>query len=280
MKSKMLKVLAAALLISFSFSCKKSNEPTTQSVKVQSLFEILEGKNVKTNGNIVLTASSYSFSNPMLGQMDVDGWFKDKDGVATKADKLLIGGQNIAEQSNFRYVGHFSSSTNKTDINQIAESLFGNDVSITLNNPQFGNVEASLYSPSTLRMDVSDAKNNVLLKSKGFTVKWNPDNKDKVLLRNGAEPLVAAMIVYHSGFSSNQSQQVLPSENVTAFKVANDATGEVTFSPQELAALPTNGYVIVYTGRANQVIVPSSNGQTLGITALALSSSQEIRIGN
>ena len=88
------------------------------------------------------------------------------------------------------------------------------------------------------------------------------------------------MVVFHTGFSSNQSQQGLPTENVTAFKAVNDATGEITFSPQELAALPTNGYVIVYTGRANQTIVQSSTNQTLGITALATSSSQEIRIGN
>lgn len=278
MKSKMLKIAAVAIIVSFSFSCKKSNEPTMQSVKTQSLFEILAGKNIQTNGNIVLTASSYSFSNPMLGQIDVDGWFKDQNGVVTKADKLQVGGQNILEQSNFRYSGHFTESTNKTDFNQIAASLFGNDVKISLTSPKFGNVETSLYSPSTLRMDVSDAKNSTILKSKGFTVKWNPENK--LQLRDGNEPMIAAMVVYHTGFSSNQSQQGLPSENVTAFKAVNDATGEVTFSPQELAALPTNGYVIVYTGRANQVIVPSTNGQSLGITTLALASSQEIKVGN
>ena len=97
-------------------------------------------------------------------------------------------------------------------------------------------------------------------------------------MRDGEEQFVGATVVYQAGLSDNRNQQGLPTQNVTVFRYSPDSNGEITFTPQELAALPLSGYVTIIIGRAEQSIITTSNGQTLGITSLAMSSSQELQV--
>lgn len=278
MKSNLIKNIALGISLIFAYSCKKGNESIPlNSANIKSLYELITTKNVQTNGNLTIVGNSASFSTELVPNLDITGYFMDKNNQAQKAEKLTVNGFNIEEQSNFRYYKHFSSSTNPKDMDNVASSLFGNDVNIVLNSEKFGNITTSLYSPLYVQLSLTNIKNNEIIKSQGLTIKWNPDSKG-VATRGADQPQIGAAVIYHAGFSENQSQTSLPTENVSVFKIANDATGEMTFTPQELAQLPNNGYVIVYTGRANQQIVTSSNGQTLGVTSLAIASSQGLRV--
>jgi hypothetical protein len=279
MKNKLNSVNFIALLFitMFTFACKKGVDSSPNQVTAKSLYELLKEKNVKTDGNISLTASSMSFSDFPAAQIDITATFNDKNGKVVKADNVKVGTYDIQGTPNFYYSSHFNPYDNKNDFSSIASSLFGNTVKCTVNSKDFGNVTSEIYSPMTVKMDLGSIKDDKILKSTGLTIKWNSDN-GRVQLRDGLEQYVGATVVYQAGLSDNSSQPGLPTQNVTVFKYSLDAAGQITFTPQELAALPNFGYVTIMVGRAEQQIVTTSNGQTLGITSLAMSSSQGLQV--
>ena len=281
MKLNVFKNSILAILLIFAYSCKKGNESTpSNGSATQTLFGLLTNKSVQTDGNLTLVANSLSFSDELVPNLDITGSFADKSKNVVKAEKFNVNGFDVKGEPNLRYYRHFSSSTNPKDYDNVATTLFGTDVNIIVSSEKFGNVSANIYTPLYVKLDLADIKNNEIVKSQGFTLKWNKDVGRLALRGAGDEPKVGAAVIYHAGFSDNQSQNSLPVQNVSAFKTANDSDGQITFTPQELAQLPTNGYVIVYTGRANQQIATSTNGQTLAITSLALASSQLLRMQN
>lgn len=277
MKNKLNSVnfIALFFLAMFTFSCKKAGESSPVQATPKSLFELLQGKNVKLDGHISLTASSMSFSDLPAGQIDVNAHFTDKSGNFVKADKLQVSTFDIEGSPSFRYYKHFSSSLN--NFSNIASSLFGNTVKFTVSSKEFGDVTREMHSPMTVKMDLSSIKNDQILKRTGLTIKWNADNA-RVALRDGEEFYVGAAVIYQAGISENTSQQGLPSQNVTVFKYALDANGEITFTPEELATLPNSGFVTILMGRAEQSVVNTTTGQVLGITSLATSASQPFQI--
>ncbi|MEY4935779.1 MAG: hypothetical protein RIS64_2138 [Bacteroidota bacterium] len=273
---KLIPYFVLCFLIITTIACKKTGDTlVNQVVEDKSLFNILSTKNVKTDGNISITAANMSFAGALPSSISIDAFCKDKNGNAAPLEKLQINQHIIPEETYTHYTAYFNNNRNASDYPAVVASLFGNNLNINLESKAFGNVITQLYSPSVLKMDLSDIQNDILLKRKGLTIKWD---SDKILAQRSpdAEQLGVA-IVYHAGYQSNKIQTGLPTQNVTVFKFVNESTGQVTFTPAELAQLPDSGYGAAYLARANQTIVPSSTGQTIGITSFVMSSSQEIQ---
>ena len=269
-------IIALLLVAMFTFSCQKASESQPTQEAPKSIYQFLQGNNVKVDGHISLVATSMSFSD-LPAQLDIAGHFTGKNGNFVKADKLQVGTFDIEGNTDFHYKAHFTSSNRSQDFSDVTAALFGNTVKFTVASKEFGDVTREMHTPLAVKMDLNSIKNDEIHKSKGVTIKWNPDN-GKVVLRDGEEQYMGATIIYQAGLSSNRSQQGLPTQNVTVFRYALDGNGEITFTPEELAALPLNGYVTIMIGRVGQSVVTTSTGQTLGITSLATSASQEIQI--
>jgi hypothetical protein len=258
------------------YSCNKNTEiKTADTTNSASLYDMLMAKNINVDGNITLTSSS-SIYHKLPAQIDINGYFKDRQGKFVKSDVFKVNQYDMEEQPNLSYHKYFSSKL--SDFSNITSSYFGNEAKVEVKSKDFGDISVSMYSPQIVEMqlDPNIMKTLKLDKNKGLTIKWTPDSK--LVSRNEGDDKVGAAIIYHAGYSSNLDQSNLPKENVTAFKLANDATGEVTFTPQELANLPKNGNASIYVARANQNIVTSSTGQKVGITSFSLGYSPEIKV--
>jgi hypothetical protein len=266
-------MLMAGLIV--LYSCQKNADPSgVVSEKDNSLYNILTGVRNDLNGNITITSSHAPYSTSP-NTFDLNGYFIDKKGSKTKADVFKIGSIDVNEEPNFRYYKYISDS--KPNFNSMLSECFGKEVKVVVNSKEFGNLTYSIYSPSYVKVELSaDVMKSLKFdKSKGLTLKWSPDSG--LSARGDEEKKVGAAVVYHAGSSSNYEQVGMPKENVTAFKLANDSAGEVTFTPEELSKLPTNGFATVYIARANQDVVTSSAGQKVGITSFSMGYSPEIK---
>ena len=272
----MKKILNTILVINLllAYSCKKNVDTSVSATeKAKSIYELVRPKS-DWNGNISISASN-SMYQPTLQNFDINAYFEDAKGIPTKADIFQVGQVAVDETPNFRYYTHIFGKMPNRD--KIVDELFGKQVKIVIKSQGFGDVTYSMYSPSYVNIELpTDVANTLKFnKSQGLTIKWNPDNS--LSTRGDVEKQVGVSVVYHAGYSSNLEQTGMPKENVTAFKLANDAAGQVTFTPQELAKLPVNGNVCIYVARANQEVATSTSGQKLGITSFSMGYSPEVK---
>ena len=276
MKLNTFKSIVLMLFVICVTSCKQNIETNPTSNVGKSLYEMLMSKNMTPDGNITLIASSMS-SHDLPAQLDIEAWFKDKKGKIVGAEQVQVNTFEIGTQANFRYSRHFSTSNDlrEKEFANITSNLFGSTVKFKVNSAAFGNVEANMYSPLVVKMDLSSLQNNIVLKKTGITIKWNPD-KGRALLRDGYEPQMGAVAMYQAGIYSNSSQAGMPTQNITTSHFTNDSNGQITFTPEDLANFPTGGYIVIFLGRAEQTIVTTSTGQSLAVTSLASCASQEL----
>jgi hypothetical protein len=268
---KLKTVCFISLTVVVLMACNKKNEPVAATDVT--LSDILKINNIKVDGGVTLTATSYSFSKDPVTQIDIQANLKDAQGKLVKCETALVGGIELAEQGNV-YTKHFSVLTNGADMPRLITDLFGKSLSVNLKSAQYGDVITSLYAPTPIKLELSNDKTKLLNTEDGLTIRWKPDT-DQMQRTVGQ---VGAMIQYHAGFSVNQDNATLPRENVCVYKAASDSDGEVTFSTQELNRLPRGGTVVVYLARAQQSITTNANNRTTATTILSHSSSKELLV--
>ncbi|MFM2268928.1 MAG: hypothetical protein RL757_2369 [Bacteroidota bacterium] len=275
--------ISLAILLAFIWSsCQRGNEPAIpqEIVKSTSIYDYLMANNKKTDGNIVINATSLAFSDLPATQFDITGFCRDKNGNPAPLQMLNVGGFDIPEQNNLRYDRHFGSKPMGRDSFVAAlNKCFGGDVNVKLESQTFGNLDKVVYCPNAIKVDLSAIKNDVISKKEGITIKFTPNRSGSTRTEEGEK--LAAGIVYQAGIVSNRENKVqygLPSENESVFKLVDESAGSVTFTPAELAKLPLNGYVVIFMARANQTIVQTSTGLSLTITGFALNTSQDYQL--
>jgi hypothetical protein len=267
MKKSIAFILSLALFT--LFSCQKENISTaTSTTEEVSLYEKLTALNAKSNNVIAIKSiGNISINNPE--QIDIDGSFKDKAGKLLKAETFQIAQLDVEEKANQGYYKYFT--TALPNFKSFIPKFYENQVKVELKSKEIGDISASIYSPSIVQINLSNdlVKNLKLNKSQGLTIKWNPDAK----INSGGEETqqVGASVVYHTEYLANTTQKGLPTDNITVFKLANDSTGELNFTPQDLEKLPSNGEVRIFLARANQENVTSSTGQKVSIVSFSMS---------
>lgn len=264
-------ICVTVLTVVLLMACNKKNDPV--GATEMSLSDILKINNIKSDGNVTITATSYSFSKDPVTQIDISANLKDAQGNLAKCENTLVGGIELIEQGGV-YTKHFNSITNAADMPRIITDLFGKSLNVNLKSAQYGDVMTSVYAPTPIKMELPNDKTKLLNTAEGLTIRWKPD-ADQMQRTVGQ---VGVLIQYHAGFSVNQDKANLPRENVCVYKATSDSDGEVRFSTQELNKLPIGGTVVVYSARAQQSITTNANNRTTAATILSHSSSSELLV--
>lgn len=259
-------------------SCKKESTPN-QPENSNELLNIItsRGSNItSTDGDITVVAIDYLYGGlSNLDNFDISGYFKNSSGIGIPISSFTVDNLNIPSKPNNHYSLHKGSVIPADNISQIASSFYGQNISYAVSSADFGNVVTTLHMPTALNTTVNSQTSTVINKSAPLQINWQPDP----YTGDGADDeLVGVAIVYHAGIPNNQEQEGLPSQNITIYKQANDGTGSVTFTSQELSVFPANSYVNIYSGRAHQKIVSSSTGKTVAITNLVLTTTLDMKV--
>jgi hypothetical protein len=274
MKKSIAFILFLALFT--TFSCKKENISTATSTTQEiSLYEKLTATNANVEGTIAFKSiGNISKGNPE--QIDIDGIFKDKSGKTLKTETFQVAQFDVEEKANssLAYYKYFNNST--SNFKSIVSNFYENQVKVVVKSKGFGDISTSLYSPSVVQIELpSNVKNTLKLnKNQGLTIKWTPDAKLGV--GNEGEQQVGASIVYHTQYLKNTGKTNLPTDNITVYKLANDLTGEINFTADDLAALPSGGEVHIFLARANQNTATSSADKKMCIISFSMSYLQEV----
>jgi hypothetical protein len=272
MKKSIAFILSLALFT--IFSCQKENISTASSTTEEvSLYTELTALTGNSNNVIAIKSiGNISINNPE--QIDIDGSFKDKAGKLLKAETFQVAQYDVEQKANEGYRKYLN--TTLPNFKALVPKFYDNQVKVEVKSKEIGDISASIYSPSIVQINLSNdlVKNLKLNKSQGLTIKWTPDAK----LNSGGEETqqVGASIIYHTAYSANTTQQGLPTDNITVFKLANDSTGELNFTPQDLEKLPSNGEVRIFLARANQESVTTSTGQKVSIVSFSMSYLQDV----
>jgi hypothetical protein len=253
------------VILSGLIACNKKNEQAAQ--PTASLGDLI--KTVKTDGNVVITSTSYSFSKNPVTQVDIEATLRDAQASPIKFEQASVSDIEL-KAIGTSYQKNFNVITNQSDMARITENLFGKNLDVTLKSTQYGDVKTTILTPTVLKMELSNDKTGVINVADGLTIRWNPNNGFERTANQ-----VGVLVQYHAGFLSNQATN-LPRNNLSVYKVANDSEGQVQFSPQELATLPRGGTVVVYSGRGQQVINTNDRGHSTAVTVLSHSSSSEL----
>lgn len=267
MKKSNLCILSLTLFI--FLSCKKENISTaTSTTEEVSLYSKLTALTVNANNFIsIKSIGNISINNPE--QIDIDGVFKDKTGKILKAETFQIAQQDVEEKPNVGYFKYLN--TTLPNFKTLVSEFYENQVKVEVKSKEIGDISTAIYSPAIVQINLSNdlIKNLKLNKTQGLTIKWTPDAK----LNSGGEetPQVGASIVYHTAYLANITQQGLPTDNITVFKLANDSTGELNFTPQDLEKLPSKGEVRIFLARANQETVNTSLSQKVNVISFSMS---------
>lgn len=263
-------------------ACTEDNLTPSGDEKPKSLFEIITsrgGSGTTTDGDITVVALDYLYGGQFpLDNFDFSGYFKNASGVGVPVSNFTIGGYNIPEQSNFRYTLNKSIVIPSDNISQAMNTLCGQEVNYVVTSTDFGNISTSLHMPATLNATISNGTSipgTSIDRNNPLHISWQPDP----YVGDGEDDeQVGVAIIYHAGLSANQEQEGMPAQNIIVYKQANDVSGTVSFSGDELSAFPVNSYVTVYCGRAHQKITTSSTGRTVAITNLMMATTSEMKI--
>jgi hypothetical protein len=272
MKKSIAFILSLALFT--LFSCQKENISTaTSTTEEVSLYTELTALTGNSNNVIAIKSiGNISINNPE--QIDIDGSFKDKAGKLLKAETFQVAQHDVEQKANEGYRKYLN--TTLPNFKALVPKFYDNQVKIEVKSKEIGDISASIYSPSIVQINLSNdlVRNLKLNKSQGLTIKWTPDAK----LNSGGEETqqVGASIIYHTAYLANTTQKGLPTDNITVFKLANDSTGELNFTPQDLEKLPSNGEVRIFLARSNQENVTTSTGQKVSIVSFSMSYLQDV----
>lgn len=257
-------------------SCQKNDDvkaiSTTQEI---SLYEKLTAANTNVEGTIAFKSiGNISKGNPE--QIDIDGIFKDKTGKTLKTETLQVAQFDVEEKANSSLAYYKFFNNLSSNFKSIVSNFYENQVKVVVKSKEFGDVSTSLYSPSVVQIELpATVKNTLKLnRNQGLTIKWTSDAKLGV--GNEGEQQVGASIVYHTEYLKNVGKTNLPTDNITVYKLANDLTGEINFTADDLAALPLGGEVHIFLARANQNTATSSAGKKISIISFSMSYLQDV----
>lgn len=261
------KLLFLFVLVTILSSCQKESQG--EFIQESFLPNLISSKS-----NLSIVATSYSYADQSPYAIDIMGSFVDDNDNLIDIDELIVGGIPINKGEDKRYLENFNVLSDKDNYSTIVESMTGTDVELRFNDKKFGELQTEITVADPIKLQLPKNHQGILRKSEGIAVKWNPDSNINNNAKSEGDELVVAAVTYHSGLSQ-RIDPGLPSENITVKKTVQDVSGEVYFSPEELSGLPTNGIIIIYIGRGEQVVVEYAAVENI-ISYLTYSSSQEL----
>jgi hypothetical protein len=253
---KILNFLLSISIIALLPSCIKSSEDNSTKPEPTSVVAALSKVTQKVDGNISIVSGNLEYSE-FPAQIDIEGFFHNSDGNNVKIEELIIGNYSIKEQSNGFYYKNFSSL--KEDEKLAKDKLTAKNVSISLTSNALGNFNSEIYSPQFVKSKINNLVNGEIIKNNGLVISWIPDSKGSQL----------AVVVSYEGKAYPNRGTSLPQELITSYKLVDENTGSVKFTPEELAKFPINGSLRFSVGRATQKVFTTTTNKKVAVTCLS-----------
>lgn len=252
---KILNLLLSISTIALLSSCAKNNEDNAKP-EPTSVIEALTKATQKVDGNISIINGNLEYSE-FPAQIDIQGFFHNSDGNNIKVEDLNIENYSIKEQSNGFYYKSFSSLNEEEKLAK--DKLTAKNISISLNSSALGNFNSEMYSPKFVKSKINNLVNGEIIRNNGLIISWIPDS-------NGSK---IAVVVSYEGKTYPNKGTSLPQELITSYKLVDESTGSVKFTPDELAKFPINGSLRFSVGRATQKVFATTLNKKVAVTCLS-----------